>query len=59
VLHIPSYVEDKEDLKIIEADWRKYFHLYPLQSGSGKKTSNERDSDPGGTYEMVPVKENE
>lgn len=52
-------MEDKEDLKIIEADWRKYFHLYPLQSGSGKKTSNERDSDPGGTYEMVPVKENE
>jgi hypothetical protein len=37
VLDTPSNVEDKEDVKIIESDWRKCFHLYPLQTRAGKK----------------------
>jgi hypothetical protein len=59
VLDIPSNVEDKEDLKIIEHNWRSCFHLYPLQARTGKETTKEKHANPGDTYEMIPVNENE
>jgi hypothetical protein len=57
VLDIPSNVEDKEDLKIIENDWHTCFHFYPLQTRTGSTTTKEKDMSPGDTYEIIPVNE--
>jgi hypothetical protein len=59
VLDIPYNMEDKEDLKVIETDWQKCFHLYPLQTRIGKRAVKVKDVNPEDTYEMVPANENE
>jgi hypothetical protein len=59
VLEIPSSVEDKEDLKIIENDWRACCRLYPSHVRTGSGITMEKDVNPGDTYQMIPVEENE
>jgi hypothetical protein len=46
VLNVPSNVKANEDLKIIEDDWKKCFHLYLLQTGTGKKATKVKNANP-------------